>query len=79
MALALPILAGGIWAVKAMAPTRLARAGAAIGLAAGSLAAFVYAASCDENGMAFTLIWYGLGIAVPILAGTLAGRRVLRW
>ncbi len=77
--LALPILAGGIWAVRCMAPTRLAAAGAAIGLAAGGSAAFVYAVSCDESAMPFVLVWYGLGIAVPTVIGALIGPRLLRW
>ena len=77
--LSIPILAGGIWAVRAMAPTRLFRAGGAVGLAAGSMAAFVYAVSCDESGLPFVLVWYGLGIAVPVAVGAISGPRLLRW
>lgn len=79
MALALPILAGGIWAFQALAPTRLASAGAAIGLASGAGAAAIYALSCDEVGMPFVVLWYGLGIAVPTVIGGLVGPRLLRW
>ncbi|GGC45726.1 NrsF family protein [Chelatococcus reniformis] len=79
MLLALPILAGALWAMRALAPTRLAWAGAAAGLAAGGLAAFVYAVSCGETGMPFVLIWYGLGMAIPTLLGALLGPRLLRW
>ena len=79
MLLSAPIFAGGIWAVRAMAPTRLARAGAAIGLASGATAAFVYALSCDESAMPFVLVWYSLGIAAPVILGTVLGRSLLRW
>lgn len=79
MLLSVPILGGGIWAVRGMAPTCLARAGAIVGLAAGATAALVYAMSCDESGMPFVLIWYGLGMAVPCGLGMALGRRLLRW
>lgn len=79
MLLALPVLTGALWAMRLMAPTRLTHAGAAVGLAAGSLAAFIYAVSCDESAAPFVLAWYGLGIAVPTLMGALLGSRVLRW
>lgn len=77
--LAVPIFAGALWAMRLMAPTRLTHAGAAIGLTAGSLAASVYAISCDESAAPFVLLWYGLGIAVPTLIGAALGSRVLRW
>lgn len=79
MLLALPILAGGIWAMRAMAPTRLSRAGAELGLAAGAGAAVIYALSCDESAIPFVLIWYGLGMAAPTAIGALLGPRLLRW
>lgn len=79
VALAVPIFMGALWAMRFMAPTRLAQAGAAMGFMAGSLAAFVYAVSCDESAAPFVLIWYGLGIVVPTVAGGLLGPRVLRW
>ena len=79
MMLAIPILAGALWAMRLMAPTRLAQAGAAIGVTAGSLAAFVYALSCDEGAAPFVLAWYGLGIAVPTIVGAILGPRALRW
>lgn len=79
MLLALPLLAGGIWAVRAMAPTRLSRAGAELGLAAGAGAAIIYAVSCNESALPFVLVWYGLGVAVPTAIGALLGPRLLRW
>lgn len=79
MGLAIPILAGGVWAMRAMAPTRLTVAGTAVGLAAGASAAFVYAVTCDEWAMPFVFLWYGIGIAVPTAVGGLLGRRLLHW
>jgi hypothetical protein len=77
--LALPILVTGLWTMQTLAPTRLTLAGAAVGLLAGSVAAFVYAFSCDESAMPFVAIWYGLGIVVTTLLGAAAGRSTLRW
>jgi hypothetical protein len=79
LALSLPILGGALWAMRGLAPTRLTLAGAAAGLAAGGLSAFVYAISCGETGVMFVLLWYGLGIAVPTLLGAALGPRMLRW
>ena len=44
--LSLPLLAAALWAVKGLAPTRLALAGASAGLLAGALGALVYALHC---------------------------------
>jgi hypothetical protein len=79
MLLAVPVLAGTLWAMRALAPTRLTLAGAAAGLVAGAAAAFIYALSCGESAIPFVLIWYGLGMAVPTIAGALIGNRLLRW
>lgn len=79
MTLSIPIFAGGTWAVRAMAPTCLNCAGAALGWASGALAAFVYSLSCDEPAMPFVLVWYSLGIIAPIVFGFATGRRLLRW
>ena len=77
--LALPVMASTLWMLRRMAPTKLTLAGAAAGLTAGAVAAFVYAFSCDESAMPFVLIWYGIGMALPTAAGALLGRAVLRW
>jgi len=79
MALATPVLAGALLAMRALAPTQLTLAGAAAGLAAGGSAAFIYAFSCDESAMPFVLIWYGLGMAIPTAVGALVGPHLLRW
>ena len=77
--LALPLLAATLWAMKGLAPTRLALAGASAGLLAGALSALVYALHCPESTAPFLAVWYVLGVAIPTLAGALLGPRVLRW
>lgn len=75
----LPLLVATLWALKGLAPTRLALAGASAGLLAGALSALVYALHCPESTVPFLAVWYVLGIAIPTLAGALLGPRVLRW
>ncbi len=77
--LAVPIMGITFWMLRTMAPTQLTLAGAVAGLTAGASAALVYAFSCDESALPFVLIWYGLGIALPTLAGAMLGRLALRW
>lgn len=77
--LSLPILAGGMFAMRAMAPTRLRLAGAAVGVAAGGLSAFIYAYACDETALPFVALWYGAGILLAGALGALLGPRLLRW
>ncbi|MBZ9655284.1 NrsF family protein [Phyllobacterium lublinensis] len=77
--LSLPLLVGGLWVLRGLAPTRLAVAGAAAGLAAGAIAAFVYSFHCSESAMPFIAVWYTLGVLVPGLIGAITGRYILRW
>jgi len=77
--LAVPFLAGVLWAFRQFAPTRLRLAGFSAGLLAGAAAAAVYALHCDEAGAAFVATWYSAGMLVPALLGLLIGPRVLRW
>lgn len=78
-ALSAPLLIGGLWALRGLAPTRPTLSGAVAGVCAGGAGAFVYAFHCDESAMPFVAIWYTFGIAVSGLAGALAARRLLRW
>ena len=75
---ALP-LAVLIAALRNGAPTRPTLAGAFCGLAAGGLAATFYAAHCTDDSPLFVAVWYTIAIGILTLAGTLAGRFVLRW
>lgn len=77
--ISLPLFAATLWTMKGLAPTRPTLAGASAGLLAGALGALVYALHCPESAAPFVGVWYVLGIAIPTLAGTVLGRRVLRW
>lgn len=77
--LAIPLLAAALWALSAGAPRRPALAGALGGLAAGSLAAALYALFCDQDAALFVLPAYATAIGTVTLAGTLLGARTLAW
>ena len=77
--LALPALALAMAALRGLAPTRLALAGAAAGLFAGGAGAFAYAFHCPELEAPFLGAWYVAGMLIPAALGALAGRRLLRW
>jgi len=77
--LSLAPLAGQFWALKKGAPENPTFAGAAAGLAAGAIAAAVYAWHCPDDSPLFLATWYTIAIAVVTMAGALAGRRWLRW
>ncbi len=68
-----------VWAVRHAAPTDLARAGAVVGLIAGSLSAAGYAFHCVDDSVPFVAVWYGGTIALCTLAGWMLGPRLLRW
>lgn len=78
-ALSVPALLAAYWAIKGLAPTRLALAGAAAGLFAGATAAAAYALHCTEMELPFLAIWYVLGMALPAALGAILGGRLLRW
>ncbi|MNT08907.1 hypothetical protein D3C72_1436650 [compost metagenome] len=75
----LPALAGTLWAVRGLAPTRLRGAGFAAGLLAGCVGAFGYALACPEGSAVFVAVWYSIGICLTALLGAMLGRRVLWW
>jgi hypothetical protein len=77
--LSLPVLVGGLIALRTMAPTQLAAAGAAAGLLAGGVGTAVYALHCPELAAPFLAVWYVLGALIPVAIGALVGPRVLRW
>ena len=78
-ALSVPAFVAGFWALRGAAPTRLAWAGAGVGLLAGALGALVYALHCPEMAAPFLAVWYVAGMAIPTAAGALLGPRLLRW
>ena len=78
-ALSVPLFGALIWAMKGVAPTRLALAGAAAGLLAGAGGALIYALHCPEMAAPFLGIWYVLGMAIPAAIGAVIGPWTLRW
>jgi hypothetical protein len=79
VAIGLPLLAGAVWAVRGLAPTRLGLAGLAAGGCAGALGAMIYSIACNETSAPFLAIWYTLGMALVAGLGAAAGSRLLRW
>ncbi|MDB5499554.1 MAG: hypothetical protein JWP28_3585 [Phenylobacterium sp.] len=79
LVIGLPLLAGAVWAMRGLAPTRLLLAGLVAGGCAGGLGAAVYAFACEETSAPFLAIWYTLGMALVAGLGALAGSRLLRW
>jgi hypothetical protein len=77
--LSVPVLVATLWAMKGLAPTRLALSGAAAGLLAGAFGALVYALHCPEMEAPFLGVWYVAGMLIPAAGGALLGPIVLRW
>lgn len=75
----IPVFGAALWAMKGLAPTRLALAGASAGLLAGAVSAAVYSLHCPEMEASFIATWYVLGMLVPAVAGAVTGPRLLRW
>jgi hypothetical protein len=78
-ALSSPMFVAAFLALRGLAPTRPALAGAAAGALASGTGAAVYALHCPELGAPFLAVWYVLGMAIPVVAGALLGARLLRW
>lgn len=77
--LSLPALAAAFWALRHLAPTRLAQAGAGAGFFAGSEGALLYSFSGTEDGAPFVAVWYTFGILLTATLGAFLGRSLLRW
>jgi hypothetical protein len=77
--LSLPALAGTLWALRGLAPTRPRAAGLAAGLLAGGVGALGYALSCTELSPAFVAVWYSMGIGLAGGLGAMLGPWLLRW
>lgn len=77
--LSTPTLVALLYAMKPLAPTKLAVAGGVAGLIAGSIAALTYSLRCPEVHVAFWGSRYLLGIAIPSAVGCVIGPRFLRW
>jgi hypothetical protein len=77
--LALPSFVLLLAAVRSLAPTRLALAGAATGLLAGALGTLVYLLHCPELEAPFIAVWYVLGMLIPTGLGALIAPKLLVW
>ncbi|MDA7417982.1 DUF1109 domain-containing protein [Xenophilus arseniciresistens] len=77
--ISLPVFIAALLALRGLAPTRPALAGAAAGALAGGTGATLYALHCPELTAPFLAVWYVLGMALPVAAGALLGPRLLRW
>lgn len=77
--IALPVFIALLIALRSLAPTRPAHAGAAAGALAGGAAAALYALHCPELEAPFIAAWYVAGIVLTMLAGAVAGKVLLRW
>jgi hypothetical protein len=82
--LAVPLLSiapliGLLAALRAGAPRSPLTAGAVAGLLAGALGATLYATHCIDDSPLFVALWYTPTIALMVILGAVAGRRMLRW
>jgi hypothetical protein len=77
--LSLPVFAGVVWALRGLAPTRPALAGACAGLLSAAVGTLVYALHCPEVEAPFLAVWYVLGLLIPTAAGAMLGPKLLRW
>jgi len=80
----IPLLASGplaifLTALRSGAPADPGFTGAMAGLAASSIAAVFYATNCFDDSPLFVITWYSFAVGSVVLAGYLAGRRLLRW
>ena len=77
--LAVPVALGLGLAARQMAPTPLTLAVAAIGAAAGGIAAMSYALYCPVDSLSFVTVWYSLAIGLCAAIGAVLGSWLLRW
>ncbi|MEJ8848152.1 DUF1109 domain-containing protein [Variovorax rhizosphaerae] len=77
--ISVPVFVAALVALRSLAPTRPAWAGAIAGAMSGAAGAAVYALHCTELTAPFLAIWYVGGMALPMAAGALLGPRILRW
>ena len=72
-------LAALLFALSEGAPAEPGLAGAVAGIAAGALAATLYAMHCTDDSPLFVATWYTIAIGMMALAGGILGERLLRW
>jgi hypothetical protein len=68
-----------VLALRRAAPERPQLAGAVAGLAAGGIAATLYAAHCTDDSPLFVATWYSIAILTLAGLGAVSGRVFARW
>ncbi|MFC7051902.1 NrsF family protein [Hansschlegelia quercus] len=68
-----------LFAMRSGAADSPTRAGALAGLAAGGLAASLYAVFCNQDSPLFVAVWYVAGVLATAAIGAAMGSRLLRW
>lgn len=77
--LSLAPMVGAMAVLRRAAPDSPGVAGAVAGLAAGCVAAALYAWRCPDDSPLFVAAWYTLSIAAISVTGYMFGKRTLRW
>ena len=77
--ISVPVFVAAFLALRRLAPTQLAPAGACAGMLSGAAGAAIYAFHCPETALPFMAIWYVAGIAAAAGIGAALGPRLLRW
>jgi hypothetical protein len=72
-------LAALLSALSQGAPAEPGVTGAVAGIVAGALAATLYAMHCTDDSPLFVATWYTIAIGIMALAGSVLGKRLLRW
>jgi len=68
-----------LFALSEGAPAEPRLTGAVAGIAAGAVAATLYAMHCTDDSPLFVATWYTIAIGIMALAGWVLGKRLLRW
>jgi hypothetical protein len=68
-----------ICGLRNAAPSHPQLAGTVAGLAAGGIAATLYAAHCTDDSPLFVATWYTIAVTLLAVAGSIAGRLFARW
>lgn len=76
---ALPMLAIGLQWLRGMAPTRLPAASIALGALAAGVGMSAYALHCPYESAGYILVWYGLAMALVVIAARTIVVRFLAW
>lgn len=77
--LSIGLLAAQTLVLRRGAVTQPGGAGAIAGLAAGAIAAIIYAFICTEDSPGFYGLWYSVAILISGSIGALVGKRFLKW